>query len=405
MKILQVDVNYDYSSTGKIVKDLQVGLEERGQCVSSCYGRNVGHLKSEGIKIAKTWEVYAHAALTRLTGRTGGFSPLATRNCIAHIEDFKPDVVHLHELHGYYLNIGDVIEYLKKKNIPTVWTFHCEFMYTGKCGYAYDCERWKTGCGSCPQLSEYPASLFFDGTQAMFREKQNMFEGFDQLKIITPSKWLADRVRQSFLHDKEIDVIYNGIDTDVFQPRNADDLRVHLGIKTQHVIVSIAPDLLSERKGGRWVVELSRRMMNEDVTFVMVGVETSDEVKEPNVITLPRISDQKLLSKYYALGDFFLLTSKRETFSLVCAESLACGTPIIGFDAGAPTEVAPEGYGYFVEYGNLDLLQAAVLHGLDRPDNFKSPQMCVEYAKNNFGKSRMIDAYFSVYEALVENSD
>lgn len=401
MKILQIDVNYDHSSTGSIVKDLKIGMERNGHSIKACYGRKVKNLESEAIKISPWLEVYAHAALTRLTGRTGIFSPLATRNCIALMEAFQPDVVHLHELHGYYLNIGEVVDYLKKKKIPTLWTFHCEFMYTGKCGYAFDCERWKSGCGECPQLSDYPASLFLDRTRLMFRQKQKMFEGFDRLKIITPSKWLADRARQSHLHDKDIDAIYNGIDTEIFQPRDTTYLRKELGINTKYIIVSAAPDLMSERKGGRWVLELSRRMANEDVTFVMVGIEKPEAVTEPNVIAMPRVSDKILLSKLYALGDLFLLTSKKETFSLVCAESLACGTPIIGFDAGAPTEVAPNGFGHFVDYGNLDLLHSVATHALLHPDDFQSTDSCKNYAVKNFGKDQMIDAYLSAYNKLL----
>ncbi|WP_197457445.1 glycosyltransferase [Crenobacter luteus] len=399
---MQIDVNYDHSSTGMIVKDLQFGLEAKGHQVLVCFGREVAGLKSAAIRIAPKWEVYAHAALTRLTGWTGNFSPVATRKCIEYIEAFKPDVVHLHELHGYFINYRVLIEYLKRKGMPVVWTFHCEFMYTGKCGYSYDCERWKAECGNCPQVTSYPASLYFDKTHEMLQQKKKMFTDFDRLKIIAPSKWLADRVRQSLLNSKDIGVIYNGIDVEnTFTPQPTEALRKELGIKTKHVLVSIAPDLMSERKGGKWILQLAARLVQDDVTLVMVGVDNPEVVSAPNTIVLPRLGDKQELAKYYSLGDFFLLTSKKETFSLVCAESLACGTPIIGFDAGAPTEVAPPGYGLFVEYGNLDQLQAAVLDALHRRIKFRSGPECTDYAFGMFGKKKMVQSYIAEYEELV----
>jgi putative colanic acid biosynthesis glycosyltransferase len=401
MKILLLDVNYDHSSTGKIVADLKHRLEADGHTVLACYGRDVGALESDAVRISSLVEVRGHVALTRITGLTGGFSPFATRKLIELIDEFSPDVVHLHELHGYYINIDAVVDHLKKRKIPTVWTFHCEFMYTGKCGYAYECEQWKTQCVQCPQLSDYPISWFFDRTAFMFNEKKRLFKDFDSLQIVTPSHWLADRVRQSFLKDRHIDVIYNGIDVEkTFVPCDTTDLRKELGIRSRYVIVTIGPDLMSDRKGGLWVLEVAKTLAAEDITFVMVGVERPEEISMPNVIAIPKLSDQNLLAQYYSLGDYFLLTSKKETFSLACAESLACGTPIIGFDSGAPTEVAPAGYGYFVDYGNIEQLSSAIVSSLNDPSSFQSRQQCASYARSYFGKETMFNAYMKLYSTI-----
>lgn len=402
MKILILDVNYDHSSTGVIVKDLKIGLEGLGHQVLACYGRNVGSLKSSGIRVASSIEVNGHGILTRLTGMTGNFSPFATKKMLDIINAYRPDVVHLHELHGYYINWPAVVDYLKLKRIPTLWTFHCEFMYTGKCGYAYNCDQWESQCVRCPQLRDYPASLLFDRTREMFNDKKKILTNFDLLKIVTPSTWLADRVRRSFLKEKPISVIYNGIDTtNTFRPVNTSDLREKLGIKTRHVLVSIAPDLMSERKGGKWILDLAARLTNDDVTLVMVGVDDPSTVSLPNVIAVPRVGDKHLLAKYYSLGDYFLLTSKKETFSLVCAESLACGTPIIGFDAGAPTEVAPPGYGLFVEYGDIDGLYKSIKVSLQDRTGFKSREECAAYASRYFDKRKMVSAYEETYKSLM----
>lgn len=401
MRIIQVDVNYDDSSTGKLVKDLQTGLEKLNHKVKCCYGRHTKQTPSTAIKIAHDIEVNIHAGLTRITGFTGGFSPMATKRLISEIEEFKPDVIHLHELHGYYIDIYKIINYIKLSQIPVVWTFHCEFMYTGKCGHAHECNRWEDKCGKCPQVGEYPRSLFFDQTASMLTRKKSIFNNFEMLKIITPSEWLAERVRRSFLFEKNVSVIHNGIDTEIFRPRNSNSLRNDHKITTKHVLLSVAPNLLSEAKGGSWVLELAKRMKDSDVTFLMIGVDEPSQIKEENVIALPKINDKELLSEYYSLADFTILTSKRETFSLVCAESLACGTPIIGFDAGAPSEVAPPGYGNFIKYGEMDFLFTAVTSALSNRLIYKSKEDCVQFARSNYSKEKMVNNYIGEYQLLL----
>jgi putative colanic acid biosynthesis glycosyltransferase len=401
MKILIVDVNFSSSSTGRLVESLYNLLEGRGHSVKACYGRNTKHKQIEGIKISHDLEVFTHVGLTRLTGFTGSFSPFATSKLIKIIENFKPDLVHLHELHGYYINYPAIVRYLKEREIPTVWTFHCEFMYTGKCGYAYNCEQWQSECVRCPQLHAYPSSWFFDQTNFMFNEKKTLFEDFKKLRIATPSEWLADRVRKSFLSEKKIDVVYNGIDTEnIFIPSDSTLIKDRLGIKTKYVVLSVAPDLMSERKGGKWVLEIAKNLFMKDITFVMVGVDGPHDISMSNIISLPRITDQKKLAEYYSMADVLLLTSQKESFSLVCAESLACGTPIIGFEAGAPSEVAPAGYGYFVPYGDIDSICDSLIENFERASLFLSSENCVKYAKATFGIEIMVRNYELIYAEM-----
>jgi putative colanic acid biosynthesis glycosyltransferase len=401
MKILIVDVNFGGSSTGKLVESLKIMLEVRGHSVQACYGRTVKNQHSGGIRISNDLEVLAHVGLTRLTGFTGSYSPVATRSLMDVIEDFNPDVVHLHELHGYYINYPVIVKFLKERKIPTVWTFHCEFMYTGKCGYAYDCEQWRTECVRCPQVHEYPVSWLFDRTNFMFNQKKSLLEEFRSLRIVTPSEWLADRVRKSFLSNNKIEVVYNGVDTgNIFTPSDSASLKDRLGIKTKYVVLSVAPDLMSERKGGRWILEVAKRLCKKDITFVMVGVDIPNEISMSNVIALSRITDQKELAQYYSMADVLLLTSQKETFSLVCAESLACGTPIIGFEAGAPGEVAPAGYGYFVPYGDIDSLCNSMIENFEGVHLFVSGENCRDYARANFGLEVMISKYENIYSEM-----
>lgn len=401
MKIAQVDVNYNFSSTGKIVADLMTGLRERGHEAMACYGRGPVATDADVHCISSKAEVLWHGLATRVSGLTDGFSPLATRRLLAHFDAFEPDVVHLHDLHGYYVDIGPVMDYLKSHCIPTVWTFHSEFMYTGKCGHSHDCEKWKTECHACPDLKGYPQSWAFDFTTRMHRDKRARFADFERLQLAAPSVWLADRMRQSMVGDKPISVVPNGLDTRTFRPRDSIDLKASLGLGMAYIVLSVGSDLLSELKGGHWVLDLAARYPDQDVIFVMVGVEQMPRHVPRNVRIVPRVYDQELLAQYYCMADVLLLTSEKETFSMVSAESLACGTPVIGFDSGAPREVAPPGFGAFVPYGDMDALVSLLRRVRDSDLQLQSSAECVRLASERYSKDTMVEAYASLYQNLV----
>lgn len=403
MKIAQVDVNYNFSSTGKIVADLVTGLNDLGHSTMACFGRGPDSKNDNVYRMSSRAEVLVHALGSRVTGLTGGFSPLATRRLIEHLEHFMPDVVHLHDLHGYYINIRPLIEYLKAKRIPTVWTFHSEFMYTGKCGHAFDCEKWKTECNNCPHLKEYPKSWLFDFTTHMFREKQALFANFEQLHLVAPSEWLANRMRQSIVRHKSISVVPNGLDVATFCRCDTKELRSSLGLSNEYVALSVGSNLLSELKGGRWVLELAKRNANAGIVFVMVGVEQMPKQIPRGVRMIHRIFDQNLLAEYYSLADVLLLTSTKETFSMVSAESLACGTPVIGFDSGAPREVALPGFGKFVPYSDLEALESLLLSVKASEVTLRSSTECAQFARARYSKGAMVKAYESIYQQLINS--
>jgi glycosyltransferase involved in cell wall biosynthesis len=387
-------VNYKNSSTGKIVHNLAHELIKSGYKARVLFGRGEPIDNGVALRVARVWEVYFHAFLTRLTGLVGFFSFFATRKMINEIKNFQPDVIHLHELHGYYINYSKVVRFLKVINIPIVWTFHCEFTYTGKCGYAYDCEKWKTQCSACPQIKEYPSSLYFDFTRYMFNEKKKDFENFDNLTIVTPSVWLARRVKESFLSKHSVRVIHNGIDTeDIFYPRISDSK------KSKSTVLSVAPDIMSERKGGQWVLELAKRF-SDNVVFVMVGVVgTVDEVPS-NVRLVDQTSNQDELAKYYSDADIFLICSKRENFPTTCLEALSCGTPVIGFDEGGTAETAPGKLGYFVPFGDIDSLEVALNEFFSGHSQIDQKE-CRLFAEQNYSKQAMYSNYVRLYSELL----
>lgn len=395
MKILYIDVNCKSGSTGKIVYDLYKELRSEGQEAAICYGRGSIVDEPDIFRFSGKFEVYFHALMTRITGLTGCFSPFATRRLLKFIQSYQPDVVHIHELHGYFVNIKPVMNYLKKNKIRTVWTFHCEFMYTGRCGYAYECEKWKSGCGECPNIKEYPSSLFFDRSPKMFKDKVKLFDGFDCLTITAPSEWLAKRIRESFLSDKDIRVVHNGIDTtEVFNAERNDFLKQKHNIINEKIVIAVAPGLMQERKGGKWVVELAEKMKDDKIKFIMIGVDETETKFGDNIIALGRTENQKELAQYYELADLCLLTSFRETFSLVCVESLASGTPIAGFKAGAPETIVPPKLGKFVDYGDIESLRICVTKMLKEE---KPLLECRDYAVKHFDKYIMFKSYKEIY--------
>lgn len=356
MRILYIDVNCKGSSTGKIVYDLYAKAREDGHQAAVCYGRGPKIEEENIFKFGLDWETRLHAALTRLTGLTGCWSFFSTRRLLRFIDNFRPDVIHLHEPHAYFVNLGPLFRYIRKQDIPLVYTFHCEFAYTGKCGHAYDCQRWKSGCGHCQNVRGYPSSLFFDHTARMYQQKKELLTSLSRLVITTPSKWLADRAEQSFLSGRNIRVVHNGIDTeDIFYPRDAEYLRQRHGLAAEErVVLAVAPDLMSVPKGGRWVVKLAETM--PDLWFILIGVDDLSSPFPTNMIALGRTENQQELADYYSLADCFVICSERENFPTTCLEAFCCGTPVAGFGTGGTAETVPPPYGRFCEYGDLEVL-------------------------------------------------
>lgn len=398
MRILYINVICKHGSTGKITYDLYTQCKDDGHEAVVCYGRGPKLKEPDVYKFGLDWETNVHALLTRLTGVNGCWSFFSTRRLLNFMDAFQPDVVHLHEPHAYFVNLQPLYDYFAKRNIPLVYTFHCEYAYTGKCGYAYDCERWKTGCGNCPQVREYPASFFFDFTKQMFRRKQAQWENLKKVVITTPSGWLADRVRCSFLKDRDIRVVYNGVDTkNVFYRRDTKALREEHGLTDEKIVLTVAPKLMGERKGGRWVVQLARQMKDENIKFIMVGIEDMSQKFPDNVIPIARTANQHKLAEYYSMADCFVICSDKETFSMTCAESLCCGTPIAGFCSGAPETVFLQPHAVFGTYGDLDELEKNVKLQLNAA--FDREKLAKEM-QQLYSRDSMYENFMNIYKEL-----
>ncbi len=395
MRVLLIDVNCKYSSTGKIVYDLYERLQSDGHEAAVCYGRGP---KVEGKNIYKfgiDLETKIHGLLARITGLNGYFSPFSTKRLIKYIDEFNPDVVHIHELHAYFVNIKPLINYLKRKKTKVVWTFHCEYMYTGKCGGTYDCNEFQSNCGNCPKLKAYPKSWFFDFTKKMLRDKKMLLSDWD-FRIVTPSNYLADRVKLSFLKDKKTDVIHNGIDTEnIFYPRNADDiisLKKKYGIKDKKIVLSVAPHIMSDSKGGKRVIDIAGQFNDDSIHFVLIGADDNFKIGN-NITVLKKTSNQDDLALWYSAADVFLICSQWENFPTTCLEALCCGTPIVGIDAGGTKETAPSPYGIFCSDNNAELIKN-IKNQLNA--EFVSDEIS-QLGEKLYSKSNMYKNYMSLY--------
>lgn len=373
MKILQVNVVYKKGSTGKITHDLHKGLLDAGMESIVCYGR--GELVNEpGVyKTCPEWYSKLNNALSRVTGIMYGGCFFSTNKLISIIKKEQPDIVHLQCINGYFVNIYRLVNWLKKNHIKTVLTLHAEFMYTGGCGHSIECDQWSTreGCGhsGCPRWRSETKSLFADRTAAMWHKMKDAFDGFEELTVVSVSPWLMERAQRApILAGKKHCVIYNGLDTGVFHPYDTQDLREKHHCGDKKVVFHATPYFSADPnhlKGGYYVLELAKQM--PDAVFIVAGEPEKAIQVPPNVILLGRVASQELLARYYSMADVTLLTSKRETFSMVTAESLCCGTPVVGFKAGAPEQIAIPEYSRFVEQGDISALRACTNGFLAEP--------------------------------------
>lgn len=263
-------------------------------------------------------------------------------------------------------------------------------MYTGNCGHAYECEKWKKKCDKCPDIKRYPKSLFFDFTQKMFLDKQKAFENFQNLIIVTPSNWLAKRVGQSFLKKNRIEVINNGINTEIFKPRNFEKLKEKHRLKNdKKIILGVAPDIMSKEKGGEWILQLADKFKNEDYIFILIGVADLNKKFPKNIIPLGRTENQIELAEYYSMADLFVICSLKENYPTTCLEAQACGTEVVGFDVGGTKETVHYSNSNFVEYGNIIELKRKIETIIDQPS---------QNIKNEFSSYIMIKKYLKIYE-------
>lgn len=400
MKILYIDVNCKNSSTGQIVYSLFSKCKEHGIDAAVCYGRGP-KIKEKGIyKFGLDIETYFHALMTRITGYTGCFSFFSTRRLLRYIKRFKPDIVHIHELHAYFVNIKPLLKYLRKNNIKTVFTNHCDFLFTGKCGVAYPCTRYLEGCGHCPKKKDYPKSSLFDRTSKMWEKKKATFDSFDSNDVVMtgPSEFIINRLKHTHLSRFKSFVIPNFVD-DSFKLHTSFDktsFKNSYNIPLEKkIVLMVASNALSELKGGYKFVKLAKEMENTNYFFVLIGANVDD--RATNCLAIDSILDKGTLSRFYNIAYCSVVLSSYESFSLVSAESQCCGTPVLFFDVGGIKETIVDSSSLSVKYDDFE----AIKNALDSNafDNVNRKNIS-SLAMSKFAKESVYNSYIALYKKL-----
>ena len=295
----------------------------------------------------------------RITGYEGCFSYFETKKLIKELDEFCPDVVHLHTLHNSYINLRLLFSYIKKKNILVVWTLHDCWPFTGHCTHftVVQCDKWKTGCDKCTQIREYPSSIF-DNSRKMWKHKKRWFTGVKNMIIVTHSKWLANLVKQSYLKEYSIRIINNGIDLSVFKPTE-NDFKIAKNIGKRKIILGVT-SVWTDKKGLSDFVKLSQ-VLDDDYQIVLVGVsKTQISELPPNIIAIERTNSKKELAMIYSAADVFVNPTYEETFPTTNLEARACQLPIVTYRTGGSPESSGE-YGVVVECGNIEQLKREII--------------------------------------------
>ena len=394
MKVLQINT-FGNLSTGKIAVDIYRTLRARGNEGAVAFARNEVPGDVPSFKIGNPLSVYTDGVLTRLTDKAGHYSKGATEKLIKQIKEYDPDIIHLHNLHGYYINVPMLFDYLKEADKPVVWTLHDCWAYTGHCCYysMAGCDKWKlTGCTKCPQKKAYPASIFKDNSSKNFSEKNQMFHSVKNLHLVCVSKWLDNEFRASFLKDIPSRVIYNGIDTSVFKPSSG-NFRIKYDVGDKRIVLGVA-STWDTRKGLADFIGLSK-ILDERYKIVLVGLNDKQKASLPdNMIGIGRTDGPKELAEIYSASNVLFNASVEETFGLPNVESLACGTPVVAYNCTGIPETMTENDGYIVEPHDLKTVALKIGEICDAGKR-------IEVSSFRFPKDKTYEAYMKLYEEIV----
>lgn len=399
MEVLQINSVYGTGSTGRIVTDIAAELRQENIGSYVAYGRGAEVNDRNVLRIGTKWDNYIHGMITRIFDRHALWgSETATRKLVAWAERVDPDIIHLHNLHGYYLNVKILFDYLRRANKPVVWTLHDCWSFTGHCThFSYiGCKKWQEDCFNCPQKRMYPASLLLDNSRENYWMKKQLFTQISNMTIVTPSKWLAELVEKSFLKKYPIQVIPNGVDVNIFRPIQETRIREKHNLKNKFIVLGVAA-VWGERKGLNYFVELSK-LLSDEFKVVLVGINEKQLAHLPsNIIPLKRTEDIHELAELYSAADVFVNLTLEDNFPTVNLEALACGTPVVTFNTGGSPEAVGNGCGY-VAGTILDVKTFIDIIRVNGKSSYSKD--CVQQVKHKFDKKNQFNKYVELYKAL-----
>ena len=363
MKILEINAMCGIGSTGRIVTGLMKEAKALGHIVKAvCSPREpVQDATAEEVIIAGSKEdYYLHNILSRITDHEGLYSKTTTKQVVQRIRAFNPDLIHVHTLHGHWINYEILFRYLTEENKKVIWTFHDCWPFTGHCVYfdTLQCEQWKEHCHRCKDTSVYPKCYMTGDAEGNFSRKKRAFTSVQNMTIVTPSAWMATLARESFFRGYRIEVIHNKIDLSIFKPTGG-DFRRRYGLEGKKIVLGVA-NVWMKDKGLDDFIRLSGMLGNE-YRIVLVGMTEEQKAALPErIIGLGRTNESRELAEIYTAADVFLNLTYQDTYSMVNLEAIACGTPVVTYNSGGAGETIDESSGIAVPKGAIEEIPGAI---------------------------------------------
>ncbi len=408
MKILTINCSNREFSTGQVKASIENALKSHGCIFYHCYEYDRAPQKKNGYEflLSPSWlELHLSYYISQLVGLQYGTGSLATIRLISIIKKVKPDIVHIHCPNSMTVNLFKVLNYIKNNHYPTVITNHAEFFFTGNCPHAFECKGYLTGCKKCEDYRKNGRSLFFNRLNESWKKMKDALGDFDKLCMVAVSPWQLERMKSSTIA-KTLDCrcILNGIDTDAYFHYTGSDneWNERYGKYILHVTSSFS-EKKEDPKGGYYIFRLAQELYDSGIKYKIIVAGTnrvSSGITIPqNVVVLGEIKDKKLLAELYSGAELTVMVSKRETFGLSCAESLCCGTPVVGFKNGGSESIAMDDYADFLEFGNVEELADKVIEKLNIDVD---KERLSEVARQKYSNEVMANEYYKLYEEMVK---
>lgn len=397
-----VEINgINYSSTGHIMNNIAKTARQEGFKVYTCCRNSIAgnKFKYEDQIYIGTWlDRVISERLSYVLGLNGYFNLINTKLFLNKLDSIKPDLIHIHNICDNYINVSMLFKYIKKHNIPVIWTLHDAWAFTGRCN-GYFCNKWKKGCGNCPRLNDYPPTLFIDNSSKVYSKRKKLYSNINNMTIVTPSKWLADLVNISLFKDQyPVRVINNGINLDIFKPTD-NEVKKQYGITNKYLILGLAYNWSDSRKGLEDFISLSKTLPSK-YQILLVGTDDNvDKLLPNNIISIHKTHNQEELAKLYTAADVFVSPTKADNFPTVNIEALACGTPVITYDAGGSKESLTNKCGTYVNINDINTLQKEIINACEK--NKYKAQDCIKQA-NNFDMNKKFYEYIALINSILE---
>lgn len=400
MKILQINTTLNWGSTGRIAEEIGSLIQEKGAESFIAFGRYNNPSKSITYHIGNKLDFYYHALQTRIFDNHGLASKNATKELVKYIKNIQPNIIHLHNIHGYYVNYQILFNFLSELDIPIVWTLHDCWSFTGHCShFSFEkCNRWKSMCYNCPKKGSYPASFILDRSKKNFLDKKNSFTSINKMTIVTVSNWLANEVKSSFFKKYPIKTIHNGINLETFKPTY--NPKKYKEFTNKFVILGVA-SVWTDRKGLNDFITL-RPLLPNDYIIILIGL-SKQQIKDlpEGIIGIQRTNNIQELTEYYSLANVFFNPTWEDNFPTTNLEALACGTPVITYNTGGSIEAIDKKTGFIVEQGDLNTtIQIIKTLKLEGKEKYEIP--CRQRATQFYNKNERYEEYIELYNSILK---